>query len=240
MVKVINIDPSGKVRLSRKALLTPEAGAVAGAPAGAAAGDAGGEAPRRPRPPLVNLAPSRSPRRPSHSSRRRAPAAASPPVSGPCRAGRPAPRGGAANHRRRLRTCRIDARLNDIIAITLTAGDTPHGMSLDDYRVAKRVEPDKPLRFDSAPTPPHVPLLLLSDQRRRACHDEHGELVARADGRPPRYPGRLATAPGSRAAVRPAARRKPNRALADARTARAPAAAADRRPDWSGPGGAST
>jgi polyribonucleotide nucleotidyltransferase len=47
MVKVINVDPSGKVRLSRKALLTPEAGA----PAAAAAGDAGGEAPRRPRPP---------------------------------------------------------------------------------------------------------------------------------------------------------------------------------------------
>jgi polyribonucleotide nucleotidyltransferase len=51
MVKVINVDPSGKVRLSRKALLAPEAGAVPGAPAAAAAGDAGGEAPRRPRPP---------------------------------------------------------------------------------------------------------------------------------------------------------------------------------------------
>ena len=51
MVKVINVDPSGKVRLSRKALLAPEAGAAAGAPAAAAAGDAGGEAPRRPRPP---------------------------------------------------------------------------------------------------------------------------------------------------------------------------------------------
>jgi len=51
MVKVINVDPSGKVRLSRKALLAPEPGAVAGAPAGATAGDAGGDAPRRPRPP---------------------------------------------------------------------------------------------------------------------------------------------------------------------------------------------
>ena len=51
MVKVINVDPSGKVRLSRKALLAPEPGAVAGAPAGATAGDGGGDAPRRPRPP---------------------------------------------------------------------------------------------------------------------------------------------------------------------------------------------
>ena len=34
LVKVINIDPTGKIRLSRKALLQPEEGAAAGAPAG--------------------------------------------------------------------------------------------------------------------------------------------------------------------------------------------------------------
>jgi polyribonucleotide nucleotidyltransferase len=34
LVKVINIDPSGKIRLSRKALLQPDEGAAAGAPAG--------------------------------------------------------------------------------------------------------------------------------------------------------------------------------------------------------------
>ena len=34
MVKVINIDPSGKIRLSRKALLTPEEGQPAGAKSG--------------------------------------------------------------------------------------------------------------------------------------------------------------------------------------------------------------
>jgi hypothetical protein len=51
MVKVINVDPSGKVRLSRKALLTPEAGAAPGTPAAATAGDTGGDEPRRPRPP---------------------------------------------------------------------------------------------------------------------------------------------------------------------------------------------
>ena len=32
LVKVINIDPTGKIRLSRKALLQPEEGAAAGAP----------------------------------------------------------------------------------------------------------------------------------------------------------------------------------------------------------------
>jgi polyribonucleotide nucleotidyltransferase len=40
MVKVINIDPSGKIRLSRKALLSPEEGQAAGAKGG---GDRGGD-----------------------------------------------------------------------------------------------------------------------------------------------------------------------------------------------------
>ena len=75
---------------------------------------------------------------------------------------------------------RIDARLNEIIAITLTAGDSPHGMSLDEYRVAKRVEPDKPLRFefraDTTGTFRFYCSLTGSDGR---PHDEHGELVVR-------------------------------------------------------------
>ena len=75
---------------------------------------------------------------------------------------------------------RIDARLNDIVAVTLTAGDTPHGMSLDEYRLAKRVEPDKPLRFefraDTTGTFRFYCSLTGSDGR---PHDEHGELVVR-------------------------------------------------------------
>jgi polyribonucleotide nucleotidyltransferase len=39
MVKVINIDPSGKIRLSRKVLLTPEEGQTAGAGKGGERGD---------------------------------------------------------------------------------------------------------------------------------------------------------------------------------------------------------
>ncbi len=75
---------------------------------------------------------------------------------------------------------RIDARLNDIVAITLAAGDTPHGMSLDEYRLAKRVEPGKPLRFefraDTTGTFRFYCSLTGSDGR---PHDEHGELVVR-------------------------------------------------------------
>jgi polyribonucleotide nucleotidyltransferase len=62
LVKVINIDPTGKIRLSRKALITPEEGAAA-APAGGDEGDAavaeknGGDRPPRDR------GPRRGPRR---------------------------------------------------------------------------------------------------------------------------------------------------------------------------------
>ena len=75
---------------------------------------------------------------------------------------------------------RIDARLNDIVAVTLTAGDTPHGLSIDAYRVAKRVEPGKPIRFefraDTTGTFRFYCSLTGADGR---PHDEHGELVVR-------------------------------------------------------------
>ena len=75
---------------------------------------------------------------------------------------------------------RIDARLNDIVAVTLSAGDTPHGLSVDAYRIAKRVEPGKPLRFefraDTTGTFRFYCSLTGADGR---PHDEHGELVVR-------------------------------------------------------------
>ena len=75
---------------------------------------------------------------------------------------------------------RIDARLNDIVAITLTATGTPHGLSLDAYRIAKRVEPGKPLKFEfraeTTGTFRYYCSLTGADGR---PHDEHGELVVR-------------------------------------------------------------
>ena len=231
MVKVINIDPSGKIRLSRKALLAPEAGAVAGAPAGATAGDAGGErrgvrvrrvvrtsllvaalsraATGRP---LGVLAATRGAGRAAAPARGRqllvaglsrpatlivvaialvATATPAGSLAADQRAVSTAARAGSAQDDRRrevalrvtdagFEPARIDARLNDIVTITLTAGDTPHGLSLDEYRVAKRVEPGKPLRFefraDTTGTFRFYCSLTGSDGR---PHDEHGELVVR-------------------------------------------------------------
>jgi polyribonucleotide nucleotidyltransferase len=44
LVKVINIDPTGKIRLSRKALLTPEEGTAPPQPAGESREEAGAAA----------------------------------------------------------------------------------------------------------------------------------------------------------------------------------------------------
>jgi polyribonucleotide nucleotidyltransferase len=50
LVKVINIDPTGKIRLSRKALLPSEGGPPAAEPGTeAAVGEGGGDRPRGPR-----------------------------------------------------------------------------------------------------------------------------------------------------------------------------------------------
>ena len=98
---------------------------------------------------------SRSPRRPSRS-------VATAPLAGSLAAGQRTL--SAQDDRRRevalrvtdagFEPARIDARLNDIVAITLTAGDTPHGLSLDEYRSPSGSSPASPCASSSAPTPP--------------------------------------------------------------------------------------
>ena len=70
--------------------------------------------------------------------------------------------------------------------VTLTAGDTPHGFSVDDYRIAKRVAPDKPLRFEfRADTTGAFRFYCSLTGADGRPHDEHGELVVRRLRRAP-------------------------------------------------------
>ena len=75
---------------------------------------------------------------------------------------------------------RIDARLNEIVVVTLTGVEEPHGFAVDAYRLSKRVAPDRPLRFefraDATGTFRFYCSLTGRDGR---PHDEHGELVVR-------------------------------------------------------------
>ena len=75
---------------------------------------------------------------------------------------------------------RIDARLDEIVVVTLTGVEEPHGFAIDAYRLSKRVAPGTPLRFefraDATGTFRFYCSLTGRDGR---PHDEHGELVVR-------------------------------------------------------------
>jgi heme/copper-type cytochrome/quinol oxidase subunit 2 len=75
---------------------------------------------------------------------------------------------------------RIDARVNEIVVVTLTAAEEPHGFAVDAYRLSKRVSPETPLRFefraDATGTFRFYCSLTGRDGR---PHDEHGELAVR-------------------------------------------------------------
>lgn len=43
---------------------------------------------------------------------------------------------------------RLTVQQDDLVQITLAADDIPHSFTIDDYRIAKRVEPGKPISFE--------------------------------------------------------------------------------------------
>lgn len=74
---------------------------------------------------------------------------------------------------------RIEAVEGDIIRVTLVAADIPHSFTIDDYRIAKRAEPGKPVTFDllcdKAGTFRFYCNLMIDD----GCKKMAGELVVK-------------------------------------------------------------
>ena len=72
---------------------------------------------------------------------------------------------------------RIEVAVNDVVRITLVAEDIPHSFTIDEYRVAKRAAPGKPVTFefraDRAGTFPFYCNLTIDD----GCREMRGELV---------------------------------------------------------------
>lgn len=72
---------------------------------------------------------------------------------------------------------RIEVAVNDVVRITLVAEDIPHSFTIDEYRIAKRAAPGKPVTFefraDRAGTFPFYCNLTIDD----GCRDMRGELV---------------------------------------------------------------
>jgi len=74
---------------------------------------------------------------------------------------------------------RIEVFQDDLVAIELRTEDIAHSLTIDDYRIAKRVGPGQPVTFefraDKAGTFPFYCNLLTED----GCRQMHGELVVR-------------------------------------------------------------
>jgi heme/copper-type cytochrome/quinol oxidase subunit 2 len=72
---------------------------------------------------------------------------------------------------------RIEVALDDVVKITLVAEDIPHSFTVDEYRIAKRAAPGKPVTFefraDRAGTFPFYCNLTIDD----GCREMRGELV---------------------------------------------------------------
>ena len=72
---------------------------------------------------------------------------------------------------------RIEVDQNDLVKITLKSADIAHSFTIDDYRIAKRVNPGRPIAFefraDKAGTFPFYCNLQIDD----GCRQMRGELV---------------------------------------------------------------
>jgi heme/copper-type cytochrome/quinol oxidase subunit 2 len=72
---------------------------------------------------------------------------------------------------------RIEVAVNDVVKITLVAEDIPHSFTVDEYRIAKRAAPGRPVTFefraDKAGTFPFYCNLTIDD----GCKAMRGELV---------------------------------------------------------------
>ncbi|MEW5984486.1 MAG: cupredoxin domain-containing protein [Acidobacteriota bacterium] len=72
---------------------------------------------------------------------------------------------------------RIEIRQDDVLRVTLVAEDIPHSFTIDEYRIAKRAVPGRPLTFEFRADKPgsftYYCNLTLDD----GCREMRGELV---------------------------------------------------------------
>jgi heme/copper-type cytochrome/quinol oxidase subunit 2 len=74
---------------------------------------------------------------------------------------------------------RLEVQQDDVVRITFSTSDIPHSFTIDKYRIAKRVESDKPIVFEfRADQPGRFPIYcnLTADE---GCKKMVGELVVK-------------------------------------------------------------
>ena len=80
-------------------------------------------------------------------------------------------------HKYAFTPARLDVRQDDLVRVTFSTDDIPHSFTIDKYRIAKRVEPGKPIVFEfRADQPGRFPIYcnLTADD---GCRKMIGELT---------------------------------------------------------------
>ena len=80
-------------------------------------------------------------------------------------------------HRYSFTPARIEVEQDDLVRVAFSTSDIPHSFTIDKYRIAKRVEPGKPIVFEfRADQPGRFPIYcnLTADER---CKEMVGELI---------------------------------------------------------------
>ena len=82
-----------------------------------------------------------------------------------------------AAHKYAFSPARLEVHQDDLVRVTFSTSDIPHSFTIDKYRIAKRVEPGRPLVFEfRADQPGRFPIYcnLTTDE---GCRKMIGELV---------------------------------------------------------------
>jgi cytochrome c oxidase subunit II len=80
-------------------------------------------------------------------------------------------------HKYAFSPARLEVRQDDLVRVTFSTDDIPHSFTIDKYRIAKRVEPGRPIVFEfRADQPGRFPIYcnLTTDE---GCKRMIGELV---------------------------------------------------------------
>jgi heme/copper-type cytochrome/quinol oxidase subunit 2 len=80
-------------------------------------------------------------------------------------------------HKYAFTPARLEVQQDDLVRVALSTSDVPHSFTIDKYRIAKRVEPGRPIVFEfRADQPGRFPIYcnLTADER---CKEMIGELV---------------------------------------------------------------
>jgi heme/copper-type cytochrome/quinol oxidase subunit 2 len=83
-------------------------------------------------------------------------------------------------HKYAFSPSRLEVRQDDLVRVTFSTDDIPHSFTIDKYRIAKRVEPGKPIVFEfRADQSGRFPIYcnLTSDD---GCRKMIGELIVTA------------------------------------------------------------